>query len=672
MKKQKQKKQFSYVLDLIPVLVAGPVLFLLFIILSGPVGMDMTVAAVIFFMVYALFALIYLIYTLKVRSSIEKTKHGKETFVSALEETLQKPRLPLVVIDSDGKTIWINTAARSLLAGGRELVGTFFDEYSPVTLHSLLSDGGAALELRIDDEYYEVKTYPVDNADKPMWFITFTDITETVMWRSRYISDLPCVAYVLIDNLAELTAQTGLGEYRDSVSLIDKILKQWADSINAVIREITDGRYIMVMNQMYLRKMCEDKFPILDTIKDAQKGSFSVPLTISMGISSRGETLAQKEHEALIALDQALQRGGAQVALVHDNEGYEFFGGRTKTSQKRTSIRSRIEAEKLITLIKNAGNVIIMGHANPDFDAIGATVGLARLAETYGREALIVTDKKCANFKIATKRLMKKDTEDYYVNLFAESERGLDAVRSDTLVILTDVNSIDRCECPQIALNAERIAVIDHHRKAGGNTDNPDLNYIDPSASSACEIVSEMLEHSPQRVELDPEEANVMMSGIMLDTQNFVKSVGARTFSAALHLRNSGANNDVANTFFYEDMEDHALITKLTSNIKLYRKKYIIAVNKIDNEGGARVAAAKAANKLLTLRGVEATFVLACVGDTVMVSARSNGKVNVQLILEKIGGGGHFDAAGAQARESSEATLTKLQRAIDDYENKTI
>ena len=526
------------------------------------------------------------------------------------------------------------------------------------------------MDITISGRFYEVTGISAANhSGHTLSYVYFKNVTKQELYRNMMESSELCVAAIYLDNLAELSAQTGLGEYRDAATKIDRALKEWAADIDAIIKELNNERYIMVFKKKYLEEMCINHFPILDTVSELQNDSELVPLTVSIGVATHGDSFAEKETEALIALDNALQRGGAQVALRRDVEGYEFFGGRTKTSQKRTSIRSRIEADRLIALIKKAGNVIIMGHTNPDFDAIGSCIGLARLAETYGREAMIVTNLSCENFQIATSRLMKRDSDGYYQNMFADAERGLDAIRSDTLVILSDVNKPERCECPQIALNAGRIAMVDHHRKDGGSmTEAYDISYVDPSASSACEMVSEMLDYSPLRVELDPEEANVMMSGIMLDTQNFSKSVGIRTFAAALYLRSMGASNETASTFFMESMPDYTAQTHIISNSKRYKSKYIIAVNVIGKELDARVIAAKTANKLLNIRGTEACFVLACVGKNVSISARSNGKINVQEILSKMGGGGHFDAAGAQSDEGSDATLSRLQKAIDDYE----
>ena len=669
LKIKKRKRLIGSISEIIPPLVAGPISFVGFVLVFTLTELDLALSALIFFGIYIVFSVIYLWVILDKRTRSEREADGKATFTSVIEGFLQRSDVPMCGIDHEGKIFWSNAAANELF-DRTSIFGDYFDELSPVTLNSVLADNGTALEVAINGKYYETNGHSVvSGVGKTISYVYFKDTTKEVLWKNKFEARELCVAAIYLDNLAELSAQTGQGEYRDAATLIDRALKEWAASVNAIIKELNNERYIMVFNHEYLEEMCKKRFPILDTVQELQADSLLVPLTVSIGVATEGESLAEKETESLIALDHALQRGGAQVALRRDTEGYEFFGGRTKTSQKRTSIRSRIEADRLISLIKRAGNVIVMAHANPDFDAIGSCLGLARLAETYGREALVVTNTECPNFKLCTARLMKKDSDGYYQNLFADRERGLDAVRSDTLVILTDVNSVQRCECPQIALNCARIAVVDHHRKEGGGmTEAHDISYVDPSASSACEMVSEMLDYSPLRVELEAEEANVMMSGIMLDTQNFAKNVGTRTFSAALYLRNVGASNEIANTFFFENMADYTAQTRIISNSKRYKSKYIIAVNVLDEESDARTIAAKAANKLLSIRGTEACFVLACVGNNVSISARSNGKINVQEILAKMGGGGHFDAAGAQTDVGSEATLTRLQKAIDDYE----
>ena len=526
--------------------------------------------------------------------------------------------------------------------------------------------------MELNGRKYEMTHTEFTYRGETYYVLLLNDVTRIKLWRRRYENSRMCVAVILIDNLAELTSQGGKGDYRDAANIIDRLLKEWAESLGAMIKEIASDRYIMIFRQEHIKPLESTGFEILEKIDSVQRDVVPIPLTVSMGVSAFGDSIVEREKEAVIALDNALQRGGAQVALRVDKDGYSFYGGRRKTSQKRTSVRSRLEAARLITLIEASENVIIMGHANPDYDAIGACIGLARLAATYGKPVHVVTNKHCENFRICTERLLTSDDDGYYSDLFIDGEKGLDAVRADTLVILADVNSVDRCESPQIVNNCSRLAIIDHHRRAGNvSMDSPDLNYLDPSASSTCEIVSEMLDFSPTRVGLSAEEANVMMSGIMLDTQNFIKSVGTRTFSAALYLRNAGASNEVANTFFYESMEDYTVQTKLTEKIKIYRGKYVIAAGTLGDDVNPRVAISKLANKLLSFKGVGATFVAALHGNMIYVSARSNGKINVQLILEGLGGGGHFEAAAAQLEnETLKSAMTKLQTAIDEYEEK--
>ena len=674
MERKQRQKRTDLIVDILFPVISSLILALFLIFPSATSGKNWPIG-VSLLTVYIALCTVWVFILFKRREKEEKRRVGRTNFLSVMESSLQQPDIPMLAVDgkeTGGKILWANRAA-CLIFDNQNLFGEDFDSYSPVTLNALTAGQSDGAQVKIGGKFYELNAYHPDSSSESVYFVIFNDVTRTEIWRSRYENNLVCAAFVLVDNLAELTAQAGKGEYRDAATLIDKILKEWAESMDGVIKELNNDRYLLFFNQKYLDGLCDSRFPVLDKIVSAQSGSYTVPLTVSIGVSSRGDTLAEREREALIALDHALQRGGAQAAVRRNADGYEFFGGRVKPSQKRTSIRSRIEAERLISLISRAGNVIIMGHANPDFDAIGSCIGISRLASACEKDAIIVTDLKCDNFRICAERLIASDEDGRYAKLFADSEKGLDAVRSDTLVILTDVNSVERCECPQIAQNCASMAIIDHHRRAGGNmTDAPDVNYVDPSASSACEIVSEMLEYAPMRIELSAEEASVMMSGIMLDTQNFIKSVGTRTFSAALFLRNAGASNEVANSFFFENMSDYTAQARLTGNVKLYRKKYVIAMNTAPDDVDARTAAAKAANKLLSLRGAEATFVLACVGDTVMISARSNGKINVQLILEQMGGGGHFDAAGAQVKADTESTLTKLQRAIDNYEDSTL
>jgi c-di-AMP phosphodiesterase-like protein len=378
--------------------------------------------------------------------------------------------------------------------------------------------------------------------------------------------------------------------------------------------------------------------------------------------------MAEVEHNAQTALDMALQRGGDQVAL-RGEKGLEFFGGRTKNIQKRTKVLARVIAGQLLSLIATSGNVLIMGHRNPDFDSIGACVGIARLCMHCGVSPKIIlnTDREALNtaFGSCSERLLELDA---YKDIFISSSAGMDLIRSDTLLIIVDANNFAILEEPTIAEKANTIALIDHHRKTAELSKEPAINYIDPSASSACELVTEILEQCLPVGTLTNEESTVMLSGIMVDTKNFTRSTGVRTFAAALYLRGEGGNAEIAHTFFNEDFNDFSAEAKFGTNVMIYRDTIAITTSAGSGSGDDRTAASKVADKLLTVKNVDASFALVHINNVIHISARSNGAINVQLILEKLNGGGHFNIAGAQVpSKDMKETLERLKIAIDEY-----
>ena len=382
-------------------------------------------------------------------------------------------------------------------------------------------------------------------------------------------------------------------------------------------------------------------------------------------ISQTTHTLAERERAALVALDTALQRGGDQVVIKKEN-GLSYFGGKTKSQQKRTKGHSRIIANKLCSLISSASNVVIMGHSNPDFDSVGACVGVAALANHLGVESKIVIDTKNENFENCTAKLLELDE---YRNEFVDGVVGLEHCSFGTLLIVVDANNFSILEAPEIAEKSNRTIVIDHHIKKEEFKVEPALSYIDPSASSACELVSEILEQSLPAGTLKKEEATILLSGIMVDTKNFTRTVGTRTFSAALYLRAAGANTEVARTFFDEALEDYRAEALFRTEVEIYRSQIAITMSEGTGSSQDRIAAAKAADKLLTVKGVNAAFALVKVGDIIHISARSNGSINVQLILERIVGGGHFDVAGAAVADRS---LAEAKALLVDAINKQL
>lgn len=595
--------------------------------------------------------------------------------------------LPYAVIAKNGKIITVNAAMKNisgqkdnyfnlnitdicdidiqgLIASAEE--GAFWTETENTDEENTSQSQTKVFYTFINGNKYDVSCHPIRSNGHVYYMLVFEDITKLTEITDLRYAETPAIAYILIDNLEQI-AQYVKGSHRAEATKVEAILKDFADRVDGVLREYDRDKYILFFNRKQLAACIKDKFSILDEVRQIRIGDDSIPVTISMGIAITGSTLAERERDALASLDLALQRGGDQV-VVKNEKGVNYFGGLTKSQQKRTRVHSRIIANKLYSEISNASNVIVMGHSNPDFDSIGACVGIASLAMYLDTDVKIVTDTSNQSFADCTEKLLELEE---YRNVFVDAVDGLDKCGYGTLLVIVDANNFSILEAPEIAENSFRTVVIDHHIKKEEFKNEPALAYIDPSASSACELISEILEQSLPAGILKKEEATMLLSGIMVDTKNFTRTVGTRTFSAALYLRGAGANAEVARTFFNEAFEDYRSEALFGARVEIYREQLAITTSEGTGSAHDRVAAAKAADKLLTVRHVNAAFALVKIGETIHVSARSNGTINVQLILEKIGGGGHFDVAGAAVTDKSiEDAKAMLMSAIDEYLDK--
>ncbi len=583
-----------------------------------------------------------------------------------MTDVMTNMSLPAAISSEGGVMIWHNSAfaelADELGVHGR-LRGTQFSAILPVNFADIIKDAGDGVRADADGRVELIESYRF-RVNGRLFFMTIVhDMTEAEALRSRLLDDHTLVAHIQIDNLGELL-QYEQGEYRDASRDVDAILKEWARGVGAVLREYDRSKYIMLFSEKYLSEFTERKFDVLDRVREIRVGAGMLPVTVSIGISTLGDTLAENERSSYSALDTALQRGGDQVVISTDG-GTEFYGGKTKTTQRRTKVRSRVIANELTTLISSAGNVLIMGHRYPDFDSIGSCIGAAAIARRHCADIHIIADVNDENIApcIEHVRVLPE-----YKEMFVDEATALDMVRSDTLVIVCDVNSTTHFFAPSVAESAHDIAIIDHHIRTAAAPKSPALTYIEPSASSACELISDMLEQLYQSGGVLAAEADVMYAGLLLDTKQLSRNTTSRTFGAAMYLQNCGANSEVAVDFFRAGLDDFTSEARFESNVTIYRGQIAIACTSAPGEAKDRVAAAKAADKLLTVKGVTAAFTAVNIGGTVHISARSSGSINVQLILERLGGGGHFDVAGAQLGGSDlDTALHRLKAAIDDY-----
>lgn len=658
--------------------VLGIFLLALYAILCTVEGLPYGTIGLILFLLYTAAALTAFFRRAHTRSRKSQRKQEAISMSTAMAQTVQSMELPFVLTDDDGKIVWYNLGFSHMVKRQGTLFGVNLSDFCQISPEELEKSARLATEFQTDalppdegndvtnvgDETYRVQSHALRVAGKIYYMTVFSDVTDLHTLSETYRKQRPVVAYVVLDNLDELAQYVRVSS-REAASQAETVLKTWADGLNALFREYDRDKYILVFSHEALTSCVENKFSILEQIRDIRLGDSSMPITVSMGISDLGESMAEREKNARTALDMALQRGGDQVAL-RDENGLEYFGGRTRNIQKKTKVLARVIAGQLLNYIASSGNVIIMGHRNPDFDSVGACVGLARLCMHCGVTPRIIVDKNNENFKNCSFDLLESEL---YEDIFVDAAAGMDLIRSDTLLIVTDANNFAILEEPNIAQSIPNVAIVDHHRKTSEFKYTPLLSYIDPSASSSCELVAEILEESLPVGTLTKEEATVLLAGVMVDTKNFTRSTGTRTFAAALYLRGEGGNAEIASSFFNEDLEDFNAEAKFGANLTIYREHIAITTSMgTENTEGDRLAASKMADKLLSVKNVTASFALVVIEDAIHISARSDGSINVQLILERIGGGGHFNLAGARVPgKNMKDTLVRLRQVIDEY-----
>ena len=530
-----------------------------------------------------------------------------------------------------------------------------------------------------DGRRYRIDNYLLHRGDEHYFFLVFRDVNDHLDLIDENNRNHMVLAYIMLDNLQELT-QFVRANYRATANLIEEALTKWVEGMNGMLQEYDRDKYMAVFTAEMLDRCIEDDFSILDEIMKIRVGDNSFPLSVSMGIADIDGTMADRERAASSALDMALQRGGNQVALQRRGiTGLTYFGGAHKTLESNTSISSRVSSHLLEKRLEACDHVLIMGHANPDFDAIGSAVGAYRLCRSIlDRKGMtrtpihIVMNKTCDTYAICAEHLSAISE---YDGVFIDKTAAQQTVTANTVLILTDVNNPYIFEAPQlVGCIAEKngvsnIAVIDHHRLVDELPFTPFLHYIEATKSSASEIIAEILQQSDYAETLLKEEANLLLAGIMLDTHNFTRSAGAQTFEVTYYLYGRSAHTDVVRDFFSAPIDEFLVSGDFDAHTRIYSDTFAITWLSEDHvpSGGDRVAAAKAADKLLSLRGVEASFALALVPGGVAISARSKGKINVQLIMEKLDGGGHFDMAGAQVPGDVSEAYDRLTAAIDEY-----
>ncbi len=595
------------------------------------------------------------------RFELDLEKHYSSDLNSGLYNNIVTP---IAACDERGTIQWGNKAFRSLLKDAG-IATKNFSVITGIELDTLMAalDGDQACKCTVGSRIYRIKGHIASPNAVNLFITVWYDITDLEQTLNSQKENETLVAYIVIDNLEELM-QIEQENISSAAAQVEIILRDWADSVNGILKSYERDKYVFLFKAKYLAEFIDQKFEILEKVRSIRVGANYFPVTVSIGTSTIGETLSEKEKSAQSALEMALGRGGDQ-AVVKKESGVDFFGGITKTVQKRTTIKSRTVAQALASLVAVSRNVLIMGHRNPDYDSFGSCIGMARFCMMCGVKCNIIAPKDDPNLKKCFAMLSSLSA---YQDIFVDAEAGQNLINSKTLLIITDVNNPKQFEAPAIAENVHRTVYIDHHRITTEFETPPALYYIEPSASSASELVSEILEQSALG-SIKKEEAELLYAGIILDTKRFSLNTGVRTFTAALYLRGEGADPIEVQELFRNDLTDMEREARFEINIARYRKYIAIAVNPYeDNIAADRVIAAKVADKLLTAENVLASFALCQIDGAIRISARSTGTINVQIILERLGGGGHYDAAATQMDAiPMEQVLIQLKKSIDQF-----
>lgn len=598
------------------------------------------------------------------------------TVDSAAKSSLINSPFPLVILETNGNIVWKSSK--------------FVTEFADIDMDNYIDDliidikdeieksdnkkrKSVIRQIQIGKKTYTVqgefaksKKYERKKSPEYMMILYFIDETEKVKLKQENEDKKICVGIIMIDNYEEVTQRVDAEQKTQLMAKVESTIYDWVNETNGILVKADRDTYVYVFEQKNLEKIKEEKFAILDSIKNLVRKD-KIQLTLSIAISNEGETERDVYKSASAAMDVILGRGGDQ-AVIRQNGKYLFFGGKVEEVEKRTKVKARIVAHALEELIKENDKIMIMGHTNPDIDAIGSALGIYRIAKTLEKEAKIV-----ANVETPSIKDLYESIKDQYQEVFISSETALAQVDSGTLIIVVDTHKKTYVESPELLTKTNKIVVIDHHRRSADFIGNSILTFQEVYASSAAELVTEIIQYTQNEVELSEVEAEALYAGIMMDTKNFTFKTGVRTFEAAAYLRRCGVDIIKVKKWFQSDLESYNTISEIVRKAEIVRESIGISIYDVQEKETSLICA-KAADELLTIGNITASFVLGLMEDgKVCISGRSIGDVNVQMILEKLGGGGHITLAGAQLEnvtidEAKQELISKINEYFEEKE----
>lgn len=640
---------------------------LLFAVAAIPVNWQLALAE------GALTVLLYFYF----RQSNQKRRQGVLQYIdsvtgsvdTASKSTLINSPLPTLVFRPDtGEIIWSNESFLQLAGVREHLFEMRLSEAVPNFQVQWLLSGKQESPERVELNNHRFRVYGSlvrsRNRTGVQSLVATTywvETTEADHLREVYEASRPVAAILMLDNYEDLMKACEDTQRSAVLAQIDEKLQTWANAGQGILLKTDRNHYLFLFEEQYFQHFVDEKFSILDTVR-AIRVAENIHPTLSIGIGKDSPSIPELYKNAKLSLEMALSRGGDQ-AVVRNQVDFAFYGGRTKATEKRTKVKSRVMANAFRELIADAGEVYIMGHSFADMDAVGAAAGICCAARKRGKQARIVIDREHTAAETLIARL---DALPEYSGVFLTPAEAFLQMRADTLLVVVDTNRPDMVENPQLLESCNRVAVIDHHRRAATYIENAAFNFHEPYASSASELVTELLQYLVEPTDLLREEAGALLAGIVLDTKHFTQRTGGRTFEAAAFLRRSGADTAEVQRLFQGDLKDMVTKYDIIRRAEMYRSN--IAVSVVEEPGVDRVAAAQAADDLLTLKGVQASFVIYAAEGAVLMSARSLGEINVQVILEALGGGGNSTTAGARIEDTDpESVRQQLIGVLDAY-----
>ncbi len=596
---------------------------------------------------------------------------------------LKEMKIPYAILTMNGKVLWMNDSFSEVL-NINKTGDLYLSRYMPELNRNVFpktEDEQVEMEVFYGDREFRAKLSRIsvsgfvaaenlmDFPEEEEFFVAvyLRDDTELNQYIRANEDQKMVIGLLYIDNYDEVIEN--VEEVRQSLlmALVERRINKYVLKSQGVSKRLENDKYLIIVQKKYFREMIEDKFAILEDVKSISVGN-NIPVTLSIGLGIGNGSYAQAYNFARVAIDMALARGGDQ-AVIKNKDGITYYGGKREQTSKNTRVKARVKAEALREFITVKDDIFVMGHKLPDVDSFGAALGIYRAAAALGKRAYIIVNEVSASLRPLYETV--KNNPEYPSDIFLKSADALAKADEKSLVVVVDTNRPHMTDCPELLKKTRTIVVLDHHRQCNDKINNALLSYVEPYASSACEMVSEVLQYIVDDIKIPKLEASSLYAGIMIDTANFMNRTGVRTFEAAAFLRRCGADITMVRKMFRDDIDAYRAKAEIISSAEVYREKFAIAVGEDLHVESPTILGARAADELLDINNIKASFVLTVYNNRIYVSARSIDEVNVQVMMEKLGGGGHINASGAQFEHTDLREAVKVIKAeIDEMSKK--